>query len=149
VTPRILLDRIVATLRAGRKPRYSGTRGLGQRWEGLATKHLEAAGYVIRERNFRGRTGEIDLVAEESGVLCFIEVKGRSGTGFGLPAEAVTAAKQRRIARAAQEYLMRRRLPSSTRCRFDVVSVLDSGGMPEVTILRGAFAMPEARGPRA
>jgi hypothetical protein len=65
---------------------------------------------------------------------------GRSGHRGG---------KQRRIARAAQEYLLRRRLPSSTRCRFDVVSVLDSGGMPEVTILRGAFAMPEARGSRA
>jgi len=149
VTPRVLLERVLARLRSVRPPRYRGTRGLGQRWEALAAKHLEAAGYVIRERNFRGRTGEIDLVAEESGVLCFIEVKGRSDTGFGLPAESVTAHKQRRIARAAQEYLLRRRLPSSTRCRFDVVSVLDSGGSPEVTILRGAFAMPEARGPRA
>ncbi len=139
----------MATLRAGRPPRYRGTRGLGQRWESVAEKHLRASGYVIRDRNYRARAGEIDLIAEEDGVLCFVEVKGRSSAGFGSPADAVTAEKQRRIARAAQEYLLRRRLPSSTRCRFDVVSILDSGERLEVTIFRDAFPMPEPRGPHA
>ena len=68
-----------------RPARYRGSRGAGQRWEELAAKHLEAAGYVIRERNFRGRTGEIDLIAEESGVLCFIEVKGGAAPGSVYP----------------------------------------------------------------
>lgn len=149
MTPRRLLDRLLAVLRDARPPRYRGSRGAGQRWEALAAKRLVAAGYAILERNFRGRTGEIDLVAEEEGVLCFVEVKGRSGTGFGHPAEAVTADKQRRIARAAQEYLRRRRLPPSTRCRFDVVAILDAGEKPEVTVLRDAFPMPEARGRRS
>lgn len=149
MTPRRLLDRLLAVLRDGRPKHYRGSRGAGQRWEALAAKRLVAAGYAILERNFRGRTGEIDLVAEEEGVLCFVEVKGRSGTGFGHPAEAVTADKQRRIARAAQEYLRRRRLPSSTRCRFDVVAILDAGEKPEVTVLRDAFPMPEARGRRS
>jgi len=147
VTLRVLLDRILATLGA-RPPRYRGSRGAGQRWEELAARHLEAAGYVIRERNFRGRTGEVDLIATDGGVLCFVEVKGRRGTGFGLPADAVTHDKQRRIARAAEEYLRRRRLPWSTRCRFDVVAVLDAGGRPELTIFPDAFAMPEAEGRR-
>ena len=60
------------------------------------------------------------------------------------PEEAVTAAKQRRIARAAQEYLVRRRLPASTRCRFDVVSVVVAGRTTRVTILRDAFPFPES-----
>ena len=144
MTPRVLLERILAAL-GGRARRYRGSRGAGQRWEDLAARRLEAAGYVVRERNYRGRAGEIDIVATHGGVLCFVEVKGRRGTGFGPPAEAVTQAKQRRIARAAQEYLRRRRLGPSTRCRFDVVAVLDAGGRPEVTIFRDAFAMPEAR----
>ena len=149
VTPRLLLDRILAALRGVRPRRYRGSRGAGQRWEDLAARRLAAAGYAIRERNFRGRTGEIDLIGEEDGFLCFVEVKGRSGAGFGRPAEAVTADKQRRVARAAQEYLRRRRLPPSTRCRFDVVAIEDGGGKPEVTILRDAFPMPEPRGPRS
>ena len=99
---------------------------------------------MIRDRNFRGRSGEIDIVAEEAGHLCFVEVKGRSGAGFGAPEEAVTAGKQRRIARAALEYLARRRLPLSTPCRFDVVSVVVSGGIARATILRDAFPFPES-----
>ncbi len=149
MTPRALLDRILDVLHRDRLPRYRGSRGVGQRWEALAAKRLAAAGYAILERNFRGRTGEIDLIGEVDGILCFIEVKGRSGTQFGRPAEAVTAEKQRRVARAAQEYLRRRRLPPSTRCRFDVVAILDAGEKPEVTILRDAFPMPEPRGLRS
>jgi putative endonuclease len=124
---------------------YRGRRGLGQRWEKLAEDRLMDEGYAIRGRNFRGRAGEIDLIAEENGVLCFVEVKGRSGSGFGAPAEAVTAVKQRRIARVAQEYLLRARLPLSTPCRFDVVAILETGHRTEVTILRDAFPVPDAR----
>lgn len=149
MTPRRIIERILTALDFARPPRYRGSRGTGQRWERLAARRLRSAGYTIRERNFRGRAGEIDLVAEEGGVLCFVEVKGRSGTGFGLPAEAVTTEKQRRIARAAQEYLRRRRLPASTPCRFDVVAVLDAGRRAEVTIFRDAFPVPEARRPRS
>ena len=149
---RSLAERLRALLRAPGPRRYLGRRGLGQNWEKLAEKRLSAAGYVIRERNYRMRTrsGEIDLIAEDSGTLCFVEVKGRSGPGFGDPAEAVTLEKQRRVARAAQEYLWRRRLAASTRCRFDVVSIVDArvGGEPRVEIHRDAFPLPEGAPPR-
>ncbi len=147
---RTLVERLRALLRVPAPRRYLGRRGLGQGWEKLAEKRLAAAGYVVRERNYRTRCGEIDLIAEDSGMLCFVEVKGRSGPGFGEPAEAVTLEKQRRIARAAQEYLWRRRLAASTRCRFDVVSIMDSGGgvEPQVEIHRDAFPLPEETGPR-
>ena len=138
---------LFARLRALYPRAYRGHRGVGQRWERLAAKRLVAAGYVVRERNYRGRSGEIDLIAVDSGVVCFGEVKGRSGAGFGAPEDAVTVEKQRRIARAAQEYLRRRRLAASTPCRFDVVSIVDRGdGDVRVEIHRDAFPLPESLG---
>jgi putative endonuclease len=147
VTPRVLVERILQAIGRSRSRRYRGLRGKGQRWERLAARRLEAEGYAIRDRNFRARAGEIDFVAEEKGVLCFVEVKGRAGPGFGVPAEAVTLEKQRRIFRAAEEYLRRRRLGSPP-CRFDVVSVVEASGTVEVAILRGAFEEPGSRKPR-
>lgn len=143
MTPRALLERLTAWV-AGRSPRPAGLRGLGDDWERLAEKRLKAAGYRVLERNFRARPGEIDLVAEENGVICFVEVKGRRGEGFGLPAEAVTAEKQRRIFRAAEAWLARERRREAP-CRFDVVSIRETPDGPEVEILRDAFRGPPAR----
>lgn len=143
MTPRVLVERLIGWL-AGRAPRpapYRGQRGVGQQWERLAEKHLRAAGYRILERNVSLRVGEIDFVARDGKTLCFIEVKGRHGLGFGAPAEAVNAEKQRRIFRAAEAYIQSHR-PARSSCRFDVVSVLDEGGKPRVEILRGAFEGP-------
>jgi putative endonuclease len=117
---------------------------VGDDWERLAEKRLKNAGYRILERNFRVRPGEIDLVAEENGVICFVEVKGRHGDRFGLPAEAVTAEKQRRIFRAAEAWLARERR-GAAQCRFDVVSIREMPDGPEVEILRDAFRGPPAR----
>ena len=132
------LRRLVAKPEA---KRYRGLRGVGQDWERLAEKHLRKAGYRIRDRNVRMKVGEIDIIAEEKGILCFIEVKGRSGLGFGAPAEAVTLEKQRRLYRAAEIYLQRERLRDSI-CRFDVVAILDEGHGENVEILRDAFRGP-------
>ena len=140
MTPRKLLEGIM-TLLKGERRKYLGLRGRGQEWEGVAEKHLEKAGYVIRARNVRTRMGEIDLIAEEKGILCFIEVKGRRGTRFGLPAEAVTLEKQRRVFRAAQAYVQRESLGKAV-CRFDVVSILDGDAGRKIEILRDAFRGP-------
>ena len=145
MTPRRLIDTILQVVWPQSARAHRGLRGVGQRWERVAEKRLKAEGYIIRARNFRARAGEIDLIAEENGVLCFIEVKGRRGTGFGTPAEAVTLEKQRRIARAAEQYLAVKRL-GSPRCRFDVVAILESESGTEVTILRGAFEQPAGPG---
>ncbi|MEP6995027.1 MAG: YraN family protein [Acidobacteriota bacterium] len=138
MTPRFLVDRLLQLLRRDRPGPYRGLRGVGQRWERLAEKRLKDEGYRIQARNYRTRTGEIDFIAEENGVLCFIEVKGRSGLRFGAPAEAVTAEKQGRIVRAAELYLSRQRIGSRP-CRFDVVSILERDGEAQIAILRGAF----------
>jgi putative endonuclease len=117
---------------------------VGQRWERLARKRLESEGYAILESNFRARGAEVDFIGVENGVLCFIEVKGRSGLRFGSPAEAVTEEKQRRIVLAAEQYRKWHPRGSMT-CRFDVVSILDRNGDPEIAILRGAFEARDAR----
>ncbi len=114
---------------------------LGRTGERLASKHLEKAGYQIIERNYRTRSGEIDLIAMDGEILVFIEVKTRSSNRFGDPLEAVTPAKCRQIARVALEYLSRggyRGCPA----RFDVVAVL-TGPPDRVEVVRNAFSLPE------
>ena len=142
MTPRSVLDRLLRWA-SGRGPRPAGLRGRGDDWERLAEKRLTAAGYRILARNFRARSGELDFVAEEGGVLCFVEVKGRRGSGFGAPGEAVTPEKQRRIFRTAQSWLVRER-PGEVPCRFDVVAILEEQDGPKVEIFRDAFRGPTA-----
>ena len=117
----------------------SGARmTLGKSGEDLACRELERRGYAIVARRFRVRSGELDIVARDGAVMVFVEVKTRAGRRFGTAAEAVTAAKQRRIARLAHEYLLRHRM-SDCPCRFDVVSVHVDAGTPAVEIIRSAF----------
>ncbi len=80
-------------------------RKLGDFGERVAAAHLEAKGYHIRERNFRTREGEIDIIAERSGTLIFVEVRTRRGDALGSPAESVTASKAAHILAAAQAYV--------------------------------------------
>lgn len=94
----------------------------GKIGENKAVKYLKKQGYSVLERNYRARFGEIDVIAEDGGVLVFIEVKSRSGDGFGAPAEAVDAQKRKRYALAAAEYLQKNAV-EERECRFDVVEV--------------------------
>ena len=99
-----------------------GSQRLGEMGERLAADHLEARGYHIRERNFRCREGEIDIIAEKDGCLAFVEVKTRRGSSMGSAAESVTPGKAVRILRAAETYSQDRTdLPAD--CRIDVVAV--------------------------
>ena len=122
-------------------PEWEGLRGVGQRGETLAIDALVEAGYEILERNFRTPIGEIDVVARDRGVLCFVEVKWRRDESMGHPAEAVTPEKQRRLARTAEWYLAKRKKIGSA-ARFDVVAILEENGVPRVEILRNAFEGP-------
>jgi putative endonuclease len=113
-------------------------KALGARGEELAADFLEAAGLRILCRNWRCRYGELDLIARDGPVVAFVEVKTRSGRGFGLPAEAVTFAKQVRIRRLAGLWLAEQ--PGWVDVRFDVVSVLlRKAADPAIEHLRAAF----------
>ena len=106
----------------------------GARAEDLCAEVLRRAGLSLIDRNWRCRHGEIDLIAEERGTVVFVEVRMRSGRGFGGAAESVTAAKRSRLLAAARLYLSRR--PSSP-CRFDVLLV--DGPASRVEWIRDAF----------
>lgn len=142
MTPFSIARRIVDRLR-GVPRRPGGRRGLGDDWEREAERALVAARYRIVERNFRTKRGEIDLIAEENGTLCFVEVKGRNSRAFGSAAESVTLEKQRRIRRAAETYLAKSR-GAERPCRFDVVCVnaQEKDASRRVTIFRNAFEAP-------
>lgn len=100
----------------------SPRQNLGRLGERLASDALEARGYRIIERNFRCRSGEIDLVAEEGQDLVFVEVKARRGTAFGLPEEAVNSRKALKLQEVACYYLDQHNLPDCS-WRIDVVAV--------------------------
>lgn len=106
----------------------------GARAEDLCAGLLKAAGLRVVERNWRCRHGEIDLIAEERGVLVFAEVRMRTGAAFGGAGESVTAAKRSRLVAAARLYLSRR---PETPCRFDVFLV--DGAAAQVQWIRDAF----------
>ena len=90
------------------------------------------------DRNWRSsRHGEIDLVVEKAGVLAFVEVKTRSGPGFGTPAEAITAAKAARLRRLALSYLADHRHKGDI--RFDVAEVRMERGEVVVDVIENAF----------
>ena len=110
----------------------------GDAAEDAAAKHLAAAGCRIVARNARYRDGEVDLVARERDVLVFVEVRMRVGLRFGGAAVSVNSLKQKRIARAAQHWLLGEYGERWPACRFDVVTVDGSG---TIEWIRDAFQM--------
>lgn len=94
----------------------------GEAGEALACRYLEARGLSILARNFRCRSGEIDVVAREGDVTVFVEVKDRTGASHGTGVEAVTFGKRRRLLRAARLYAAARGLMERP-LRFDVVAI--------------------------
>ena len=115
-----------------------GRQSLGKIGEELACAELVRRGYAILERRYRSRYGEIDIIARAGGTLVFIEVKARSGHAFGGGGAAVTRQKQQRIARMADEFLLRRRIVDQP-CRFDVVTVDVGGDPPRIEVYPHAF----------
>ena len=113
----------------------------GQRAEELAARFLESVGYLIVERNYRCRLGEIDIVAEEGGVLCFVEVRSLRSAAHGHPFETIGRGKRSRLIRAVRHYLMRRG-GAARQMRFDAVAVLYQP-TPRVELVRGAFECSE------
>lgn len=112
---------------------------LGDAGEHLAAEHLHRQGYTILHRNYRSRSGEIDIIARQGDTLVFAEVKTRRTADFGPPAAAVTRRKQAQISRVAQEYLAKENL-FDTAARFDVISILaPAGKKAEIEIITNAF----------
>ncbi len=115
-------------------------RKFGDLGEDIAANFLRQKGYIIVERNFLVREGEIDLVAEnENEDLIFIEVKARRNTSFGEIAESVTSEKQEKLCRTAYKYLQVKDIDSETHWRIDVVTVDFSKNPPYIEHFENAF----------
>ncbi|MFF2495085.1 YraN family protein [Agromyces sp. NPDC058064] len=104
---------------------------LGRHGERLAAAHLEARGMSVIERNWRCRLGEIDLIARDGGVVVFVEVKARSGRGYGHPFEAITPLKLARLRRLATAWCEQSGT-GSARIRIDAIAITVPRDAPAV-----------------
>lgn len=112
----------------------------GQEAERRALELLETRGLTLLERNFRCRLGELDLVMLHGKTLVFVEVRSRKSSRFASAAESVDLRKQRKLARAAGFFLLRRPAFRHHPVRFDVVAL--DGPSPEryaIQWVRDAF----------
>jgi len=116
---------------------------LGRRGEEEAAKYLRSHGYRIIATRERVLRGDIDIVALDGRTVVFVEVRSRSGTTHGHPAETVGYQKQRRVAQLATAYIRRHRLEDCS-VRIDVVTVTFDGpaGRPHVEHFQNAFDSP-------
>jgi putative endonuclease len=105
----------------------SANQWLGRYGEDRALNYLISLGYQILERNWRGKQGEIDLIARDGERLVFIEVKTRSSNDFGHPLEAITSVKLARMRRLVAEWCQVRGV-SSVMVRLDALAVIVRGG---------------------
>ena len=107
---------------------------LGKKGEKISIEFLKKQGYKIVETNYRCSVGEIDIVAKDKDVLCFVEVKTRKSDEYGLPEEAVDWHKQRKLVKVALAYLEEKKVYGQD-LRFDVVSVYPG----HIKLIKDAF----------
>jgi putative endonuclease len=114
------------------------TRERGRAAEEAAARWLEAQGWRVLARNHATRRGEVDLVCDDGGTLCFVEVRSRASASFGSPSLTVDRSKARRVVSAATDWAVRNG-GLDRAMRFDVVAVDLSAGAPRFELIRGAF----------
>lgn len=114
---------------------------LGNFGEEKAARYLQRKGYRIIDRNFSCRLGEVDIIAQKSAYIVFVEVKLRKNSDFAYAREYVTASKQRRVISAATLWMGRNNCQLQP--RFDVVEVYAPRGektfRPEINHIEDAF----------
>jgi len=116
------------------------SKQVGNRGEDLAASVLRDAGYRVLDRNYRCGRNEVDLVCLDprSEEVVFVEVKARSGTGYGPPEASVTEEKRATLIEVARAYLHERQLDGAP-ARFDVVGILLAGNPPKIDHHKNAF----------
>ncbi len=135
------------TARDDKRP--DNNQKVGEKGEWTACRYLERTGYRIVDRNFRCRSGEIDIVAAENRspdpeapflpTVVFVEVKTRRNLAYGVPALAVTPEKRRHLLKAAALYRRMNGL-EGVPCRYDVIEILYLDGVPYLRHIRNAFS---------
>ena len=97
-------------------------REVGSKGESEVVEYLKRKGYLVLEKNFRTRYSEIDIIAKTGNTICFVEVKSRKSSKYGLPREAVNWKKQNQIIKGAMAYIKYKNFKTFN-YRFDVVEV--------------------------
>jgi putative endonuclease len=110
---------------------------LGKRGEEIASEYLKKQGYRIRETNWRFSRYEVDLIAEDKGILVIVEVKTRASDKIIEPEASVNREKQRHLISAANAYLRFKNL--RLEARFDIISIIISGESHQLTHIPDAF----------
>ena len=113
---------------------------LGKEGERIAEQYLKRKGYKLVERNYRCSAGEVDLIVLDRRVIVFVEVKTRTGHGFGTPLEAVQPRKQRKMMQAAQFFLSQKKLHQRD-ARFDVIGISWPAREPVIEHVENAFEL--------
>lgn len=127
---------IKKTLEESKGPSPVHRCATGAAYEQMAVRYLEENGYRILDRNYRIRSGEIDVIAADGDQIVFCEVKYRSSKHVESALSAVDRKKQAKIIRVARYYLMRHQAFKSCAVRFDVVGINQQG---EITHIQNAF----------
>ncbi|MFA5366788.1 MAG: YraN family protein [Dehalococcoidia bacterium] len=107
--------------------------------ENIAADYLQKRGYKIRERNYRTREGEIDIIACKDDTLIFIEVRAKTGRTFGSAEESITERKKKRLVALAEAYLSDTgEQPES--CRIDLIAIRirADGGLTSINVIENA-----------
>ncbi|MEU2226454.1 YraN family protein [Streptomyces sp. NPDC018347] len=126
------------TVGAGGGADMNAREAIGKYGEDLAARRLAEAGMTVLERNWRSRSGEIDIVARDGDALVVCEVKTRRGGGYEHPMAAVTPEKAARLRRLAEHWIQAHGGAPPGGVRIDLVGVL----LPR----RGAPTVEHARG---
>jgi len=116
----------------------SDNKELGQQGETAAISFLQAKDFVILETNYRTKPAEIDIIANDNGCICFIEVKTRTSFKKGMPKESVNYSKQKKIITGSLFYLKEKNLMDS-KIRFDVIEVLKNRNNFSINLIKHAF----------
>jgi putative endonuclease len=114
----------------------------GREWEKVTESFLRRHGLRTLKRNFHCRMGEIDLIMQHGDCLVFVEVRYRRSDRHGSGAETVGFHKQSRIAKTAALFLSQNPVYAARASRFDVISVGEIDGRPELRWIRNAFQSP-------
>ena len=103
---------------------------LGNFGEKIAENYLRKRGYQILDRNYffripgNPKSGEIDIIAQKSGIINFIEVKTLRNPAMSIsPEEKVNFAKQIKLRKTAESWLMKKRIPLNTKWQIDIIAI--------------------------
>ena len=106
--------------------------------EKLAAKYLKRKGLILKDRNYRCRRGELDIVMLDNHTVVFIEVRHRSSAAFGGALESITKQKQSRLRYAAEHFMLEHKL-TDVSARFDIICVQGRLSNPEISWIKNAF----------